>query len=121
MLRTMLIVVLGLLGILILFIIGCLVFGVIRYKNLTYQITTIEGKVVKKEFLGDETFEFKGKVHKVPIYNEFLVTVLIDGKEIELDDADLFSKVEVGQTIKIKQHSGYNSKGQIRHEYYESA
>lgn len=121
MLRIMLIVVLGLMGILILFIFGCFVFGVIRYKNLTYQITTIEGKVVKKEFLENESFEYKGKVHKVPIRKEFLVTVLVNGKEIELDDAELFSQVEVGQTIKIKQHSGYNSKGQIRHEYYESA
>ena len=118
MLKIFAILVLGVIGLLVAFVAGCLVYGTIRAKVLKYQVTTVEGKVVRKEFNGDEVFKIGDKVHRVHL-DEHLLYVLIDGKEIEIDDVDLFGRVEVGDTIKIERHSGIDKKGIVRHEYYE--
>ncbi len=120
MLRFLVILVLGVIGLLVVFVVGCLVYGTIRAKTLKYQVVTIEGKVVRKEFNGDEVFKIGDKIHRVPMEDEYLVFVHVDGgKEIEIDDADLFDRVNVGETIELEQHRGYDKKGTVRHEYYE--
>lgn len=119
MLKFLVILVFGVIGLLVAFVVGCLIYGTIRAKILKYQVTTVEGKVVRKEFNGDEVFKIGDKVHRVPVDEEYLVFVLIDGKEIEIDDAEVFGGVEIGDFVKLERHCGYNEKGDIRHEYFE--
>ena len=119
MLKILAILVLGGLGLLVAFVIGCLVYGTIRAKILKYQVTTVEGKVVRKEHNGDEFFKIGDKVHRVRMEHEYLMFVLIDGEEIEIDDAEMFSRVEVGDSVKLERHRGYDKNGKLRHKYYE--
>ena len=119
MLRILVYLVLGVIGLLILFVIGCLVYGTVRAKTLRYQITTVEGKVVRKEYNGDEVFKFKDKIHRVSMDDEFLVFILVNGKEVEFDDIDLFNRVECDESVKLEWHRGYDKSGHVRHEYFE--
>lgn len=109
------------LAIFVLFFVGCFSIGVYRSKKYEYKVVQVEGKVVKKEAISNEGIKTSKTTLPVGVFAEYNVYIEIDGKTIDFDDEDLFRKVEVGDTVQLNVHKGYDKKGALRHEYHEVA
>lgn len=104
--------------VLILFVIGCFSVGVYRSKKYEYKVVQVEGKVVKKEAISNEGIK-TSKTIPIGVFAEHNVYIEIDGKTIDFDDEELYRRVEVGDTVILDAHRGYDKKGILRHEYHE--
>lgn len=105
--------------VLILFVIGCFSVGVYRSKKYEYKVVRVEGKVVKKEAISNEGIKTSKTTLPIGVFVEHNVYIEIDGKTIDFDDEELYRRVEVGDTVILDAHRGYDKKGILRHEYHE--
>jgi predicted membrane protein len=105
--------------VLILFVIGCFSVGVYRSKKYEYKVVRVEGKVVKKEAISNEGIKTSKTTLPIGVFVEHNVYIEIDGKTIDFDDEELYRRVEVGDTVILDAHRGYDKKGRLRHEYHE--
>lgn len=91
--------------------------AIYRKTALRYEITRDVAKVVDKNY--DENFEMQLATKTYPwgLYDEYNVYILYKGEKLCFDDEDLYEKVEVGDTVYVLIHKGFDKHGELKHTY----
>ena len=114
-----------LIGILVLFVGGLIVWGIyalvvaIYRKTLRYETFPSTAKVCNKEYEDEyTTYIMIGEIMTPQFHDEeYNVYLLYEGEEHCFDYEDLYEKVNVDDVIRVIVHKGYNKHDEVKHVY----
>lgn len=94
-------------------------FSDIYRKTLKYQTTHSQATVTKLGYIDAHMKWIRMGRKSIPIWQDkqYNVHLLFEGSEYRFNDQDLYFKVNIGDTVSIIVHQGYNKKGKIKHQY----
>ena len=92
-------------------------------KKLRYEVYPDTAKVIKKEHVTPYTNTYIIAIGKIMVpqtiyYSEaFNVFLTYDGKEYCFNDEELYNLLEVGDSIYVMVHKGFNKKNEVKDIY----
>lgn len=111
-----------LLGIIALLVIGFVIWivyqciiTIYRKTALRYETTSDVAKVVGKDY--NDNLALRIATRNWALYDEYNVYILYKGEKYCFNDEDLYEKVEVGDTVRVLIHKGFDKYGELKHTY----
>ena len=114
-------------GFLLLLIIGSVIWLIyekiiaIYHMKLRYETFPSRAKVCKKEYEDEYTniiMVGKVMVPQTHYYDEeYNVYLMYNGEQYCFDDEELYNSVNIGDTVHVLVHKGYNKKDELKHVY----
>lgn len=90
------------------------------YKKLAlqYAVFTVDGaKVVSKTFDGRPAKASDPE----PLFEDCQLVVRYMGQNYTFDDSEVYRRYEIGQTVRLLIHSGFNKNGVLKDTYFSLA